>query len=150
MEGEPREAGDYYTPVEASRILARSDKGLTERRVRQMLQTGEIEGFKDRSGRWHVEQREVHRLLEERRSPDLALGDVETASELVEDLRSLERTLGRLEGRLELSEKAESTIREERDRLLADLEEERSERRRLQSELDDARRSWWRRFFGFR
>ena len=62
---------------------------------------------------------------------------------------SLERELGRLEGRLELTERAESTIREEQDRLIRELEEVRFERRRLQEELEAARRerSWWRKLF---
>jgi uncharacterized coiled-coil DUF342 family protein len=49
---------------------------------------------------------------------------------------------------LELTERAESTVREERDRLIRELEEVRAERRRLQEELQDARRSWWRRILG--
>jgi hypothetical protein len=47
----------------------------------------------------------------------------------------LEREIGRLQDRLELEERAESTIREERDRLLWELKEERAERRRLQERL---------------
>jgi len=58
---------DTYTLREAERILTRSDKPLTERRIRQMLQAGELEGYRDEDGRWHVAQHEVHRLLEERR-----------------------------------------------------------------------------------
>jgi predicted Holliday junction resolvase-like endonuclease len=60
----------------------------------------------------------------------------------------LEREIGRLQGRLELEERAESTVREERDRLLQDLEEERAERRRLQERLEERERPWWRRVFG--
>jgi molecular chaperone GrpE (heat shock protein) len=139
------ESETYYTPREAERILTRSDKPLTERRIRQMLQGGELEGHQDDTGRWHVARHEIHRMLEERReSPSLS--PTET-SETVQDLRDLERSLGRLEGRLELSERAESTIREERDRLIRELEEERSERRRLQEELDEARKPWWRKLF---
>jgi hypothetical protein len=56
--------------------------------------------------------------------------------------------LGLSRGRLELTEKAESTLREqlERERERADKERERAEQ--LQAELDDARRPWWRRIFG--
>lgn len=142
---------DSYTPVQASRILARTtDKSLTERRIRQLLQDGELAGHKDESGRWHVYQREITRLMEERRErrPEQPPDGPDAANELVEDLRDLERQLGRLEGRLELSERAASTVREERDRLIADLEAEREDRKRLQAELDLARRSWWRRWFG--
>jgi hypothetical protein len=61
---------------------------------------------------------------------------------------SLEWELGRLEGRLELTERAESILREqlERERERADKERERAER--LEAELQEARRSWWRRLFG--
>jgi hypothetical protein len=44
---------------------------------------------------------------------------------------ALERERGRLEGCLEFTEQTESTLREERDRLIAELEAERAERRRL-------------------
>lgn len=142
------EAEETYTPREAERILARADKPLSERRIRQMLQAGELEGYQDETGRWHVARHEIHRMLEERRESQP--GGTTEASEsfaVSRDLRDLERQLGRLEGRVELSERAESTIRDERDRLIGELEEERSERRRLQSELDEARRPWWRKLF---
>lgn len=69
---------------------------------------------------------------------------------------ALERERGRLEGRLELTEQTESTIREERDRLLAELEAERAEleaekaeRQRLAERLDvERRRGFWSRLFG--
>lgn len=44
--------------------------------------------------------------------------------------------LGRSEARAELTERAESTLREERDRLARELEEERAERRRLVDRLE--------------
>jgi predicted nuclease with TOPRIM domain len=55
--------------------------------------------------------------------------------------------LGRLEGRLELTEKAESTMQEERERLIAQLEEERAERRRLQERVEELSLPWYRRWF---
>jgi antirestriction protein ArdC len=60
----------------------------------------------------------------------------------------LERELGRLESRLELTERAESTLREqlERERERAELERQRAER--LVAELEEARRPWWRKMFG--
>lgn len=141
------EEEETYTPREAERILTRSDKPLTERRVRQMLQAGELEGYQDDTGRWHVARHEIHRMLEERRESRQDSTGLLESSERVQDLRDLERQLGRLEGRLELSERAESTVREERDRLITELEEEKSERRRLQEELDKARTPWWRKLF---
>jgi len=62
---------------------------------------------------------------------------------------ALERERGHLEGRLELTEQTESTIREEWDRLLAELETERTERRRLVERLEaEQRRGFWSRPFG--
>ena len=60
----------------------------------------------------------------------------------------LERELGRIEGRLQITEVAESTLRDqlERERLRAD--EERDRAHRLEEELRQARRPWWRRVFG--
>ena len=151
MEGE-----ELYSAKEAERILQRADKPLTESRIRQLLWAGELEGERDEHGRWHVYRREVHRLLEERRDPtreapeEALRSRPESAGEWVDRVASsLERELWRLEGRLELTERAESTIREERDRLIRELEEVRSERRRLQEELEAARRerSWWRKLF---
>jgi chromosome segregation ATPase len=149
-------AEDVYTPAEAERILARTGKPITERRIRQMLQGGELEGFRDEAGRWHVLQSEVHRLRDERpRAAERRPGLVpENVSELLEAVRSLERERGRLEGRLELTERAESSIREERDRLLGELEAERDERRRLLERLEaqqqeaQQRRGFWSRLLG--
>ena len=151
MEGE-----ELYSAKDAERILQRADKPLTESRIRQLLWAGELEGERDERGRWHVYRREVHRLLEERRDPtreapeEALRSRPESAGEWVDRVASsLERELGRLEGRLELTERAESTIWEERDRLIRELEEVRSERRRLQEELENSRRerSWWRKLF---
>jgi chromosome segregation ATPase len=148
-------AEDVYTPTEAERILARTGKPITERRIRQMLQAEEIEGFRDEAGRWHVLQSEVIRLRDDRRNaPEDSPGASDSVSELLEVVRALERERGRLEGRLELTEQAESTTREERDRLRAELETERAERRRLQERLDaqqqetQQRRGFWSRLFG--
>ena len=50
---------------------------------------------------------------------------------------------------MELTEKAESTMRAERERLIADLERERERADRLQAELDSERRKGlFRKFFG--
>ena len=148
MEGE-----ELYSAKEAERILQRAEKPLTESRIWQLLWAGELEGERDERGRWHVYRREVHRLLEERRDPareapeEALRSRPESAGEWVDRVASsLERELWRLEGRLELTERVESTIREERDRLIRELEEVRSERR-LQEELEAARRPWWRKLF---
>jgi hypothetical protein len=64
MEGE-----ELYSGKEASRVLQRADRPLTESRIRQLLRSGELEGVRDERGRLHVYRREVHWLLEEQRDP---------------------------------------------------------------------------------
>lgn len=60
-------------------------------------------------------------------------GDCVLPPEPVEDLSY---RLGRSEARLDLTERTESILREERDRLLGELAEERAERRRLTERLE--------------
>ncbi len=152
----PGESADTYSPAEASRVLGRSGRKISERRIRQMLQAGELEGVQTESGRWRIPRRVVHQLLSERREreqlraePESALGAPESVRELMDRVAALERERGRLEGRLELTEQAESTIREERDRLIAELEAERALRRRLAELLEaEQRRGFWSRLFG--
>lgn len=149
-------AEETYSPVEASRILSRGGRTLSERRIRQMLQGGELEGERDEGGRWRIPRRTVHQLLEDRREheqiredPEGAPGVPESVRELVDRVAALERERGRLEGRLELTETTESTMRAERERLIAELEAERAERRRLQERLEaEQRRGFWSRLFG--
>jgi hypothetical protein len=59
--------GDHYTPSQAARILSRSGRKVSERRIRQMLQAGELEGEQTETGRWKIPQSVVHALLEQRR-----------------------------------------------------------------------------------
>ena len=149
------EAGDFYTPGQAARILQ-----LTDRHVRHMLEAGELEGEKAENGRWRIPQREVHRLLEERRrrspadGPTDAPGAPQEAAELRVRVEDLQRQLGRLEGRLELTERAESTMQQERERLIGDLDRERERAERLERELREERErkrgGFWSRLFGGR
>ena len=142
---------DTYTTAQAARILKVTDRG-----VRKMIDRGELEARQDERGRHLIPQRAVHAMLEERRA--VGEGEVssveisrsaEEARELRERVEGLQRELGRLEGRLELTERTESTMREERERLAQLLEEERAERRRLQEELDTERsKGFWQRLFG--
>ena len=137
-------------------MLGRSGRKITERRIRQMLQAGELEGDRDEGGRWRIPRRVVNRLLTERREreqlraePESPPGDPESVRELMDRVAALERERGRLEGRLELTEQTESTTRAERDRLIAELEAERAERRQLAERLEaEQRRGFWSRLFG--
>jgi len=152
---------DTYTTGQAARILDMSSRG-----IRKMIDRGELEATQDDRGRHLIPQRAVHALLEERRGRAGAVeeiageppGAAQEAAELRARVEALQRELGRLEGRLELTEKTESTMREERERLLEDLRREREradqvelEARRLRAALEEARkpeRPWWRRMFG--
>ena len=150
---------ETYTVQHAIKLL-----GLGERRVRQLVESGEIEGYKA-GNQWQLFRHAVHNYRDAHppnRSPREAPELPESVRDLVDRVATLERELGRSEGRLELTERAESTIREERDRLLAELDRERQrgdeerfradqERTRAESlerELEEARRPWWRRWFG--
>ncbi len=153
---------DYYTIGEAARILR-----LTEARVRQMLGAKELEGTRDPvTERWHIPQHAVHARLEKRK-PKEKPSTPQVAREWIERVAELEREVGRLEGRLELSEdaesarlqlsdQAESTLREawQRERERADRLEETAERLRDELEAErtklEAERSkgFWQRLFG--
>jgi vacuolar-type H+-ATPase subunit I/STV1 len=147
--GSPRRDGDEtYSPVEAGRVL-----GVSDERVRQLIEAGEIEGEK-RAGRWHVLKVSVHDALKERgsprrrRSPESVEEAAREAAELRARVEDLAYRLGRSEARTELTQQAESTVRES-------LERERERADRLERELSEARererensRGFWRRLFG--
>jgi len=134
--------GDHYTTGEAARILK-----VTEARVRQMLGAGEMEGSRDPvSDRWRIPQHAVHARLEQRRPPESTRSSAD-AREWIEQVRELERELGRVQGRLEITEVAESTLREQLERERSRADEERERANRLEEELREARRPWWRRLF---
>jgi excisionase family DNA binding protein len=146
---EDQDQGETYTPLEAGRVL-----GVSDERVRQLLEAKEIAGEK-RAGRWRVYRVSVHEALEKRGSPRSRRsreraphesGEV-AARELRARVEDLSYRLGRSEARLELTEEAESTMREERERLIADLERERERAERLERELQEARRGFWSRLF---
>lgn len=131
---------------QAARVLR-----LTDGRVRQMLRSGELEGVRDHEGApWRIPMHAVHALRESRpgraeRPPNAP----ESPEEDRDRVEALIRELGRLEGamrtRQELTELAESTLREQ-------LQRERERADRLEEELREARererRGFWARLFG--
>jgi excisionase family DNA binding protein len=130
---------DYYTTGEAARILR-----VTEARVRQMLGAGELEGSRDPdSDRWRIPQHAVHARREHRR-PSEAPRTSADAREWIERVTELERELGRMEGRLQITEVAESTLREslERERERADRLEERAGQLRDELEAERSKGFW--------
>lgn len=118
-----------------------------------MLQAGELEGKQSETGRWSIPRRVAHAMLEQYpRSGTTGVENVatpkksvagaespaessESFAELMERVESLSYRLGAAERQIELTERAESSVREERDRLASELEHEREERRRLSEEL---------------
>ena len=137
----PHSREDFYSTSETSKLL-----GITESRVRQLARAGNIEGMRAEEG-WKLYRYSVHAFRDQRRMEE---GPVEpressasvAAREWIERVTTLERELGRLEGRLELTEVAESTMRDA-------LEREREENQRLRDELEAERsKGFWRRLFG--
>ena len=165
---------EYYTVSEAAKVL-----DISERRVRQIAQDGKVDGVRTEDG-WKIFRYSVHAFRDRRGDHTPTRGGRESSSEArewIERVAALERELGRLEGRLELTERAESTMREDRERLLEDLDREREraaqeqaraeevqrdteqiirereeaqeEARRLREELEAERsKGFWRRLFG--
>jgi excisionase family DNA binding protein len=130
---------DTYTVQEAARILR-----TTERTVRRRLERGDLEGTRDPPrGRWRVAAHSVTAAMPER--PPKPSQEPPEASQEAADLRlrveDLQRQLGRLEGQRELEAVTQSTLREQ-------LQRERERADRIEEELRDARRPWWRRIFG--
>jgi len=167
-EGRPSSSGYITTEVAAAALR------VSPRTVRGYIRAGELEAISEGEGvqkRWLVSIDSVQALREQRQASSVipqghrlgsasdVLSEVEAVNtaDLVATVQELHYRLGRAEARVELQALTESTIREERDRLLSQLEQERgrveAEReraKRLRDELEQARRSWWRRFFGIR
>lgn len=147
----------FYTVGEAAKILK-----LTPGRVRQMLRGGEIEGVPPGEAEggergWKIPMHAVHdrerppRVERPESPPDAP----QRLPDLEAEVRELRYQLGLSRGRLEITEKAESTLRDtlERERQRADEERERAEGERaraeeLRAELERARLPWWRKLFG--
>lgn len=138
---------DSYTAAAAAKILR-----LTKRRIIQLITEGDLEGEKGEDGRWLVPQRAVHDRLGERppRASEKSEDSPERVRELedrVEDLHGrigeLREQVGDARARAELTEVAESTLREQ-------LQRERERADRLEEELrtERAHTGFWRRLFG--
>jgi hypothetical protein len=152
--------------------------GVSPRTIRRFIDRGDLEGKLEEEGitrAWMVSIDSLHALRDRRKSEGhdrRETADMSAAMDKPEDtLADVLRDLaGRLEARiaeatelrtrLEITEQAESSLREERERLLADIERERSERdlerqrveeelQRLREELEAERgKGFWRRLFG--
>jgi hypothetical protein len=139
------EEGDYYSVSQAAKVLK-----VTHGRIRQMLGSGELEGEKDEAGRWIIPAHVVHdrprpprveRVPATLTGPPESTGASENLSDLLDRVARLERELGRSEGARELEAVARSTLEEQ-------LQRERERADRLEEEVRQSRRPWWRKFFG--
>jgi hypothetical protein len=170
--GQSTSESGWTTTDQAARAL-----GVSPRTVRRFIDRGTLEGRKVTEGiveAWEVSIDSLYTLRDKRISEGQVRRNVPRTSEqshntrdtmdtsanhvrdLTDRLLRLSFEVGELRGRLELTEKAESTLQEERDYLRAELEREREERReardeaeRLRSELEAERsKGFWRRLFG--
>ncbi len=125
---------DFYTLPEAAQILE-----IAQRRLLEKLETGEIEGEQDpQSGRWKVSKQAVDELVSDDPSAEGPTDEsteqsAEMLRDLLDELGNLHRQVGHLRNRLDRARRAE---REEREHLLAELEQER-ERHRQERERAD-------------
>jgi hypothetical protein len=162
--------------------VAAQTLGVHPRTIRRFIDRGDLEGRLEEEGitkSWMVSIDSLHALRNRRKAEGHDRREsVERSVEVPGAVDRAEDTLanvlrdlaGRLEARiaeatelrtrLEIIERAESSLREERERLLADIERERKERElerqqaeeeleRLRAELEAERsKGFWRRQFG--
>ena len=138
--------------------VAAAALGIKPRQCRNLIQEGELEARLEGEGRdkrYFVSVSSLEALRDKRQSEGkLPLNrrstteDEDVGADLGQWVRELTARLetraaenAELRTRLELTENADSTLREQLDR-----ERERADR--LEEELREARRSWWRRMFG--
>jgi hypothetical protein len=187
VEGEPTYGGqDRRTQADTTAAgsgwittdVAAKALGVSPRTIRRFIDRGDLEGKLEEEGitkAWMVSIDSLHALRDRRKaeghdrreSAEMSAAVDRTEDTLADVLRDL---AGRLEARiaeatelrtrLEITERAESSLREERERLLADIERERSERdhyrqrveeelQRLRAELEAERsKGFWRKLFG--
>ncbi len=118
----PKEA-DFYTPSEAADWL-----GLAELTVLGLLTSGELEGHQDEQGRWWIPAAAVDEAVRRSRDTD-PIADPST-----------EETV---------AVRAESSLREDLERVREESQRHQEEAERLRAELEAERsKGFWRRLFG--
>ncbi len=140
--------------------------GVNPRTIRAYIERGDLEAKAEGEGikkTYLVSIDSLYALRDQRGYPRHSRGKTREKSASAEvsagDLTGIIRDLtaelvqrseegAQLRTRLELTAQAESTLREERDRERARADGAEQEARRLRDELEEARKSWWRRFFG--
>jgi hypothetical protein len=138
--------------------VAAAALGIKPRQCRNLIQESELEARLEGEGkdkRYFVSVSSLEALRDKRQSEgklplnrrgtteneDIGADLGQWVRELTARLETRAAENAELRTRLELTEKADSTLREQLDR-----ERERADR--LEEELREARRSWWRRMFG--
>jgi excisionase family DNA binding protein len=120
-------AMDFYTPSEVAKILR-----VPQRRIFEWLAAGEIEAGRDpRTGRWRIPKDSLNASETERLTELLTEGEAKLRARL----QLTERALSTLEAQAQALRKELDRSEEERDRLRAELEAERS-------------KGFWRRLLG--
>jgi hypothetical protein len=129
---------DTYTAAQASQIL-----GVSERRVRQLVNEGKLPGERGNDGVVHISQQAVNDERKRRKTTTKAAPSstrsagrrAQAAATGAEDVEALANAVAakvgqRLEGQLEITRKAESLMRDE-------LDEERARRAQVEAKLAD-------------
>lgn len=126
---------DSYSTAEAAKVL-----GLSERRVRQLISEGKLAAKRDSEGNLRLGQETVHAERRRRRGGGKTTGRkaaaAPAASALALDAEALAETVAvtvtrAIEGQLQITQKAESLLRQE-------LDEERAKRRQAEEQLAEA------------
>ena len=147
--------------------LAARALGVSPRSVRRFIDRGELEGRKVKEGiveSWEVSIASLYTLRNKRKLEGQPEGQVrrsvprvsaepETMSAMVQDLTTdlIRRTAeaAELRTRLELTERTESSLREDLEREREERQRHQEEARRLREELATERsKGFWRRLFG--
>ena len=134
--------------------------GVSSRTVRLYIERGELEGQLD-SGTdkrvWLVSIDSLNTLRAKRgtggmvpeNNPEIAETIPEAMHDLAVRLENRAAEAAELRTRLELTEKTQSTIEDERNRLLEELAREKERGEQLQAELEAERsKGFWQRLFG--
>jgi len=144
--------------------------GVSPRSVRRFIDRGELIGRKVKSGiveSWEVSIDSLHRLRDKREVEGHTEGQVrrnvsrvsveaEGAADMADMVRELTAELLRstseateLRTRLELTERTESSLREDLERVSEERQQHQEEAQRLREELEAERsKGFWRRLFG--
>jgi excisionase family DNA binding protein len=134
-------ASDTYTPAQAAQIL-----GLSERRIRQLVSEGKLDGKRLDGGVVHISQRSVNDERKRRKGKTqtrksstsagkrAARGSSKPEVDVEQLADKVASAVGqRLEGQLEITRRAESLVRDE-------LDEERARRVQAEAKLAEAER----------